>query len=651
MIVPEKMSRITVIGLQTEMGAVIERLHSLKACHIKNHTKKSQEDLDIARPLSCAEQVSSMIIDIRSLCSTLEQNSSPGLKIGQAAVISGSLANAASMIIDTGRTISQAQRKTAIIIGQVKAIEEALRRNNDEQKLLETINPLDISLESFAQYSSLTVFIGFAEQVKNLSKSISSLTDRHSLKIAADSERKNLIALFIDKEFSVKAQDILAGCKFSAIDLSQLRVQKGKPSKRISELKQDSKELLRVKDRLQEQFDDLARRSLPQFRGIEEALKIEAVKAESPLRFAATERTFILTGWIPSAQEKTVASEIEKSAKGKIYVGIEKIHRHVTHDSHAGGSAEAHVSEEVPIKFKNPKAVQPFEFFMNLYTLPQYKEIDPSFLMFLSFPIFYGFMLGDMGYGLVTLALFLWLKPKIPGEFGKLVTAMIYGSISAIFFGALFGELFGLEKIGHLELPHLISRAEQINELMLVAIAIGVVHINIGLIVGFYNKLRQHGLWHAFTEKISWILLEVAVVCFALAYNPMFGLIVQKWVGASLFFLAAMLLYLGEGPKGLIELPSIFTNILSYARLMAVGLASVILATVVNELAGEMFHLGIVGILGGIILLVIGHAINIMLGLISPFLHATRLHYVEFFGKFYEGGGLKFLPFGAKEEL
>ena len=84
---------------------------------------------------------------------------------------------------------------------------------------------------------------------------------------------------------------------------------------------------------------------------------------------------------------------------------------------------------------------------------------------------------------------------------------------------------------------------------------------------------------------------------------------------------------------------------------MAVGLASVILATVVNELAGEMFHLGIVGILGGIILLVIGHAINIMLGLISPFLHATRLHYVEFFGKFYEGGGLKFLPFGAKEEL
>jgi V/A-type H+-transporting ATPase subunit I len=105
----------------------------------------------------------------------------------------------------------------------------------------------------------------------------------------------------------------------------------------------------------------------------------------------------------------------------------------------------------------------------------------------------------------------------------------------------------------------------------------------------------------------------------------------------------------GEGIRGLIELPSIFSNTLSYARLMAIGLSSVKLAEVINEMAAEMFHGGGFLILAGVLILALGHIINIGIGMLGSFLHSLRLHYVEFFTKFFHGGAKKYSPFGAKQ--
>jgi len=207
--------------------------------------------------------------------------------------------------------------------------------------------------------------------------------------------------------------------------------------------------------------------------------------------------------------------------------------------------------------------------------------------------------------------------------------------------------IFGLEEIFGFNLPHLLSRAHEVTTLLYISVGIGVIHVNIGLIIGFINEMRVHGLSKAIFEKGSWFVLQVGVALLALAN---FGVInLSPIVGYGFLLLAVIMLLKGEGIKGIIELPSIFTNILSYARLMAIGLSSVSLALLINESAAGLFHKGGFSILMGILLLIVGHVFNIVLGLFGSFLHSLRLHYVEFFGKFFQGGAEKYKPFGLRQ--
>jgi V/A-type H+-transporting ATPase subunit I len=205
-------------------------------------------------------------------------------------------------------------------------------------------------------------------------------------------------------------------------------------------------------------------------------------------------------------------------------------------------------------------------------------------------------------------------------------------------FGLAYGEFFGLEEVGGYKLPALLNRVHDTSTLLVMALAFGVVQVNLGLVLGFMNKL-EHGFRAALFEKGSWILLEVGAVL---------AVTVNQYVGGALAVAAVGMMVKAEGVKGILELPSIVVNILSYARIMAVGLVSVILALVVNQMSGEFFSAGGLGMVLGIGILLAGHAVNLGLGFMSPFIHSMRLHYVEFFMKFYEGGGQKYAPFGKR---
>src|SRR3989344_1389354 len=251
-------------------------------------------------------------------------------------------------------------------------------------------------------------------------------------------------------------------------------------------------------------------------------------KAEAPLKFASTQSSFLVKGWVPAEDLNKTIERLNKAGKNKVFVHFEP--------------AKAH--DNVPIKLKNPRFAKPFEFFMDLYSMPTYREIDPTFFVFLTFPIFFGIMLGDVGYGIASFAIFWLLKRKMP-KAKNFFNILILASFATILFGFFFGEFFGREFI-----HPIISREHEMFKLLYISIAIGIVHVNTGLVIGFINELKRHGLMHAVYAKASWIVLEIGIALLALSYlnkiavSPLFGAV---FLGASI-----LMLLKGEGVKGLI---------------------------------------------------------------------------------------------------
>jgi V/A-type H+-transporting ATPase subunit I len=192
-----------------------------------------------------------------------------------------------------------------------------------------------------------------------------------------------------------------------------------------------------------------------------------------------------------------------------------------------------------------------------------------------------------------------------------------------------------------------VHRTHMVMTMIGVSIFVGLLHLNLGFILGFIN-LSHHSLKHAVLEKGSWMIIELGVLVAALGYLG--GNSVLTYVGAGILVLGIVMLTMGEGIKGPIELPSLMGNSLSYARIIAVGLSSIYIASTVNDIAFGMIwpdhsKIGFAAI-AAIIVFILGHGLNTVLSIIAPGLHSLRLQYVEFFGKFYQGGGRKFNPFG-----
>jgi len=620
MIQPERMSKVTLVGAKSAMREVIEELHRQSQFHIVDYSKEEGEDLfDLGRPFLDNEEVSTLHVRLRTLMYYLS------IKPGH---------------MEKDITLEEARKRADELYPKVL---ELVERKGFHEKAIHLLSPkkqqaslkaLNLELPGFPLY-----YIGYAR------RSIGEEVDS-ALRKAAYAEEKvegiYALALFVDKGRKEKAEKLLQSADFIPIEVPYIREQykiKGTPGLRHRKLGDSAERAQSELDRIKKQLSDLSKANRSMLVSAERMATIKNEIAEAPLRFATSENTFIIRGYVPTAKVRGMTERLMKSAKGKIDIQAEEVH------------------EEAPVSLNHPKLVEPFRFFMDLYTLPRYGEIDPTFFMFLTFPIFFGFMLGDVGYGIITLGLFFFLKKKMPGA-RMILDALMIASLSTIVFGMVFGEAFGLEEIelGHetIHFPHLLSRSHQITDLLTLSVLIGIVHVMIGHIIGFVNIYRHHGLKHAVMEKAGWLLLTPLLIwllgnlgVLSGQYGQIASLIVPPMIPLiAISAVAIVLIILGEGIRGALELPGILSNILSYARLMAVGLASVSLAVVVNDLSGELFHSGGPGIVIGIFVLVIGHIINIALGILSPFLHSLRLHYVEFFGKFFKGGGQRFKAFG-----
>jgi V/A-type H+-transporting ATPase subunit I len=341
--------------------------------------------------------------------------------------------------------------------------------------------------------------------------------------------------------------------------------------------------------------------------------------------------TFVLAGWIPKKDLDSLTKALTEMLDGMVLV------RQL--------SITPEIKKQAPVALQNPTPAKPFESLVNLLALPRYGHIDPTRLMALFLPIFYGMILGDVGYGLLLLVLGLVLLRKLKSGIARdVVIVLVMGAAWSIFFGILYGEAFGTlgEQMGMHALWFDRASADHVAGLLIMTLVVGAVHITLGLILGVWEAFKDHSRNHLLERGGMLLgLISLFLLVGVLAGILPAELKTPAWVGLiiGVVLLGASLGWLGV-IMGPIEFIGLIGNVLSYLRIAAIGLASVYLAKVANDVAGLVGNIFV-----GIIIALLIHALNLVLGAFSPTIHSLRLHYVEFFRKFYEGGGRPYKPF------
>jgi V/A-type H+-transporting ATPase subunit I len=341
---------------------------------------------------------------------------------------------------------------------------------------------------------------------------------------------------------------------------------------------------------------------------------------------AATPHAFVIEGWLPVPEREVLESALAAGEGGAL--AIEEVER------------ETWSAKDIPVAIENPPLFRPFEVITRRLPMPHYGTMDPTPFVAIFFPMFFGLILGDLAYGalLLTIAAIVWARSREGSTARSVAQIGVACGAFAMAFGICFGELLG--DLGHrwLGLRALaFSRDQAIVPFLVLVLAIGFVHIVLGLVLGACSGLRTNPR-RSLGRGLSAVMLVLALLLVLAAVNVLpAAFFTPTAVGLLVAFPILLAI---EGMSGAVELISRFSNILSYARIMALGTASVMLAAVANQLAGAFGSLA-VGILFGALF----HLVNFALGVFSPTIHALRLHFVEFFGTFYSPGGLVYCPF------
>jgi V/A-type H+-transporting ATPase subunit I len=338
-----------------------------------------------------------------------------------------------------------------------------------------------------------------------------------------------------------------------------------------------------------------------------------------------TAHAFVIEGWIPADDHSRLTRRLTEQFPDTLVV--EELSR------------EQWTGAEAPVVLSNPRLFRPFEALVRFLPLPRYGSLDPTPFVAIFFPMFFGLILGDVGYGilLVVLALILRRRSK-PGGLPRALSEMA-GACAAfsILFGFLYGEFFG--DLGHRLLgqtPLWFDRQEALLPFLGLAVSLGFVHILLGLVLGVVAGLRARPR-HAVGRGVEAIMIVLILLALLAAVKVLPGAFFTPAVVALV--VAFPILVIAEGLLAPIELLAAVGNIFSYARIMALGTASVMMAVVANRMIGAMGSL-----LVGVLFALLFHLVNFALGLLGPTIHALRLHYVEFFGKFYSPGGAPYRP-------
>jgi V/A-type H+-transporting ATPase subunit I len=352
----------------------------------------------------------------------------------------------------------------------------------------------------------------------------------------------------------------------------------------------------------------------------------QLLRLDARSRVLAAEYLFVIEGWLPAPRLAELERRVQNELGPEIVVSTVGV--------------EGWTSDAAPVTLHNPPLFRPFEVLTRMLPLPKYGTIDPTPFVAVFFPAFFGLIVGDVGYGMMLAALagIIWLKSPKDTTWRSVATVALACASSATTFGILFGEFFGTlgEKVG---LHPVFNREQATIPFLALAVALGGVHVVLGLVLAGLSAWRSGHRREAVGRGVALAMLVLTALSLLAAFEVLpEGLFTPLVLAVFAAFTALVAL---EGVVALIELVSTVGHILSYARIMALGVASLMLAIVANEMIGAFGSLVI-----GVVFALLFHLVNFAIALFSPTIHALRLHYVEFFGEFFKPGGAEYRPLG-----
>ena len=502
---------------------------------------------------------------------------------------------------------------------------------------------LDVNPKELKNLKKVNTFLGtvpiklkgtFIDGISELDK-----TYYEELKIVKD-EVYYLVISSIDESEKEKLAEVFRNSSFTVENLDIDAVPqdyKNGLQKEISELK---KEKRRLKAQIKTYSEDLT-----DLQAVYEYMQNKKLRIVESEKLAQTENTILIKGWIPTEKVSEFEKVIKDEAGDNYYLTFTDADRD---------------DATVPIKLKNGKVASTFENLTGMYAYPRYNEIDPTPLFTPFYILFFGMMGADVGYGLVLLlaTMFVLKVVNLSSQMRKSIKFFFYLSFSVIFWGLLYGSYFGATIPG---MWRLVDPASQYNDLLIGSILFGVVHIFVGLAIKAYMLIRDGKSLEAVYDVLFWYMALIGGMLFLIFKLMNLSAVVANvsmWV--MIAGMAGIVLTGGREAKGvgaklggglysLYGISSYVGDFVSYSRLMALGLSGGFIASAINMIAG-MISGSWVGMIFIPVILIAGHLFNMFLSFLGAYVHTSRLMYVEYFGKFYEGGGKPFKDFRTENK-
>lgn len=517
-------------------------------------------------------------------------------------------------------------------MGKVEGLNQEEMRLNAASDELKPWVTLGYPVGSMKGFSQSEVFTGTVPK-KLKDKLMNELLpfDYTYYEVISEGKDESYLLAISSKEERDAVNEVLRNNSFSSIRISG----EEEPDREMHKIAERLAELRSEREAVRNEIKEMSVH-LPDLEVYYEYLMNKKVRLHASENFLRTDSVNVIRGYIPTEMAGDFRKAVEASQKNAYYLDVK----------------EASDESDIPILLKNNKLNQTFESLTAMYALPQYNEIDPTPLLAPFYLFFFGMMVADVGYGAILLigtAVILKIA-NLAESTEKFIRFFFYLSIPTIFWGAIYGSFFG----GIIKIPGLIDPAKDYMMILIMSIIFGLVHVFFALGVKAFLYVRGGDPMGALFDAGFWYMALFGAIGFLL---PMFldlppavktismVVMIIGMGGIVLTGGRSAETVVGKAAGGLYSLYGISSYVgdfVSYSRLMALGLSGGFIASAINMMIGMLSGMGIIGILFGVVLFVGGQAFNIFLSLLGAYVHTSRLTYVEFFGKFYSGGGKPF---------